>query len=71
MQQPYAIVLGLRQNREVQTRPDSHRSTTGFTLMLNGADVAWKSNRQSVVALSSAEAEFIAASALVQEVIYT
>ena len=51
--------------------PDSRRSTTGYTLMLNGAAVAWKSKRQSVVALSSAEAEFMAASALVQEVIYT
>ena len=50
--------------------PDSRRSTTGFTLMLNGAAVAWKSKRQSVVALSSAESEFMAASALVQEVIY-
>ena len=39
--------------------------------MLNGAAVAWKSKRQLVVALSSAEAEFMAASALVQEVIYT
>ncbi len=39
--------------------------------MLNGAAVAWKSKRQSVVALSSAEAEFTAALALVQEVIYT
>ena len=32
--------------------------------------MSWKSKRQSVVALSSAEAEFIAASAMVQEVIY-
>jgi hypothetical protein len=41
-----------------------------LTLMLNGAAVEWKSKRQSlaVVALSSAEAEFMAASALVQEV---
>ena len=39
--------------------------------MLNGAAVSWKSKRQSVVALSSAEAEFVAASAMVQEVIYT
>ena len=31
--------------------------------------MSWKSKRQSVVALSSAEAEFIAASAMVQEVI--
>jgi hypothetical protein len=50
--------------------PDSHRSTTGFMLMLNGAAVAWKSKQQLVVAQSSAEAEFMAASALVQKVIY-
>ena len=51
--------------------PDSRRSTSGYTLMLNGAAVSWKSKRQSVVALSTAEAEFIAASSMVQEVIYT
>jgi hypothetical protein len=33
--------------------------------------VSWKSTRQSVVALSSAEAEFVIVSAMVQEVIYT
>ena len=36
--------------------------------MFNGAAISWKSKRQNVVALSSAEAEFMAASALVQEV---
>ena len=51
--------------------PDSRRSTSGYTLMLNGAAVSWKSKRQSVVALSTAEAEFIAASSMVPEVIYT
>jgi hypothetical protein len=49
---------------------DSRRSTSGYTLMLNGAAVSWKSKRQPVVALSTAEAEFIAASSVVQEVIY-
>ena len=38
--------------------------------MLNGAAISWKSKRQSVVALSTTEAEFVAASSLVQEVIY-
>jgi hypothetical protein len=38
--------------------------------MFNGAVISWKSKRQNVVALSSAEAEFMAASSLVQEVIY-
>ena len=50
--------------------PDSRRSTSGYALMLNGAAISWKSKRQSVVALSTAEAEFIAASSMVQEVIY-
>jgi len=49
---------------------DTRKSTTGYVLMLNGAVISWKSKRQNVVALSSAEAEFMAASSLVQEVIY-
>jgi len=49
---------------------DTRKSTTGYVLMLNGAVVSWKSKRQNVVALSSAEAEFMAASSLVQEVVY-
>jgi len=49
---------------------DTRKSTTGYVLLLNGAVVSWKSKRQNVVALSSAEAEFMAASSLVQEVIY-
>jgi hypothetical protein len=49
---------------------DTRKSTTRYLLMFNGAAVSWKSKRQNVVALSSAEAEFMAASALVQEVIY-
>ena len=48
---------------------DTRKSTSGYVLMFNGCAVSWKSKRQSVVALSSAEAEFIAASSLVQEVI--
>ena len=39
--------------------------------MLNGAAISWCSKRQPTVALSSAEAEFISASAMVQEVIYS
>lgn len=50
--------------------PDTRRSTSGYALMLNGAAVSWKSKRQPTVALSSAEAEYISGSSLVQEVIY-
>ena len=38
--------------------------------MLNGAAISWCSKRQPSMALSSADAEFISASAMVQEVIY-
>jgi hypothetical protein len=50
--------------------PDSRRSTSGFVFMLNGAAISWRSKRQPTVALSTAEAEYISASAMVQEVIY-
>ncbi len=52
--------------------PDTRRSTSGFVLMLNGAAVTWKSKRQSVVALSTAEAEASSIiSSMVQEVVYS
>ena len=51
--------------------PESCKSISSYALMLNGAAISWKSKRQSVIALSSAEAEFVAASSMVQEVIYT
>ena len=50
--------------------PDTWLSTSGYVLMLNGSAVSWRCKRQSVYALSSAEAEFIAASFMVQEVIF-
>jgi hypothetical protein len=50
--------------------PDTRRSSSGYVLMLNGSAVSWRCKRQSVYALSSAEAEFIAASSMVQEVIF-
>ena len=41
---------------------DTHRSTSGYLFLLNGAAVSWKTKRQEVVALSSTEAEFISLS---------
>eukprot|EP00961_Rhodomonas_salina_P087706 1179778-Rhodomonas_salina.4 len=42
--------------------PDTRRSVTGYVTMLNRAAISWGSTRQQVVALSSLEAEFYAAS---------
>eukprot|EP00961_Rhodomonas_salina_P197044 2659454-Rhodomonas_salina.1 len=43
--------------------PDTRKSVTGYMTMLCCAAISWASNRQAVVALSSSEAEFYAASA--------
>lgn len=40
---------------------DTRRSTTGYVFMLAGGAIDWKSNRQTSVAMSTCEAEYIAA----------
>ncbi|CAI7874249.1 unnamed protein product [Closterium sp. NIES-53] len=50
---------------------DNKRSHTGFIFKLEPAGtISWNSNKQELIALSSAEAEFIAASAAVCEGLY-
>ena len=50
---------------------DTRRSTTGWIFMIGGGAVSWGSKLQPTVALSSSEAEYMAASAAVQEAMYT
>lgn len=51
---------------------DDRRSTSGYCFSLNekGPLISWKSRKQSTVALSSCEAEYIALAAAVQESLY-
>ncbi|CAI7739098.1 unnamed protein product [Closterium sp. NIES-53] len=50
---------------------DNRRSRTGFIFQLQPVGlISWNSQKQELIALSSAEAEFIAASAVVCEVLY-
>ena len=46
---------------------NDRKSTSGYLFMLNGAPVSWKSKKQNCVALSTAEAEYIALSSASQE----
>jgi hypothetical protein len=41
--------------------PEQRKSTTGIVYELSGGAIAWMSRRQSIIALSTAEAEYVAA----------
>jgi hypothetical protein len=49
---------------------DTRCSTTGFVIMYGGAAIMWGSRQQSTVALSSTEAEYMALSDCLKEVLY-
>jgi len=49
---------------------DGRRSTTGFVFTLNGGPIAWASKRQSTVAISTAEAEYVAAAMATKEALW-
>ena len=48
----------------------TRRSTTAYVFMLGGGATTWASKLQATVALSSAESEYVAVSAAVQDAIY-
>ncbi|XP_060210257.1 secreted RxLR effector protein 161-like [Lycium barbarum] len=49
---------------------DRRRSTTGYIFTLAGNVISWKATLQSIVALSTTEAEYMAAAAAVKEAIW-
>ncbi|GFX97551.1 retrovirus-related Pol polyprotein from transposon TNT 1-94 [Trichonephila clavipes] len=50
--------------------PLTRRSTSGMVFKYNGGAIAWRSQRQSCIALSTTEAEFIVASQAAKEAIW-
>jgi hypothetical protein len=49
---------------------EDRKSISGYVMLFNGAPISWKSQKQSTVALSSCEAEFIALAAAVAEILF-
>ena len=49
---------------------DSNKSTTGYVFTVGGTAVSWISRLQRVVALSSAEAEYVALTEASKEMIW-
>ena len=54
-------------NASFDTDPDDSKSQTGYVFILNGGGVSWCSSKQSVVAGSTCEAEYIATSEATNE----
>ena len=48
---------------------DQRKSTSGYVFLLNKGAISWCSKKQTCIALSTMEAEFIACSTAVQEAI--
>ena len=46
---------------------DSRKSTTGWIFMYNGGAISWRSHQQSITALSTSEAEYMALSDAAKE----
>ncbi|GJZ56475.1 retrotransposon protein, putative, ty1-copia subclass [Tanacetum coccineum] len=53
-----------------QTDKDDTKSQTGYVLVLNGGAMDWKSAKQSTTAMSSTEAEYIAAAEASMEAVW-
>ena len=49
---------------------NDYKSTTGYLFQIGGTAVTWKSKKQSCVALSTAESEYMALSSAAQEAIW-
>jgi len=49
---------------------DSRKSTSGTAIFLNGGPVKWRSTKQTIVATSTCEAEFVAAAPATRDIIW-
>jgi hypothetical protein len=43
---------------------------SGYTVLLHSSPVAWSAQKQTIIALSTAEAEYIALTAVMREILY-
>ena len=49
---------------------DDRKSTGGYTFLMNGGAISWKSSKQKSVAMSSCEAEYVALSEAAKEAMW-
>ena len=64
------VILSCYADSDWAASEEDRRSTTGYVLMIAGGAISWNSRKQATVALSSTEAEYMAVSAALQDVIW-
>ncbi len=62
--------VGIIGDSDYAGNPNSRRSVSGFVLYVCGIPISWRSKAQHSVALSSSDAEWVAASGVVKEVMF-
>jgi hypothetical protein len=67
---PNHIVFNFCVDASHASNIDTRRSITDYILFISGGPVSWQRCMQTTVALSSIEAEYMAASAATQEVMW-
>ena len=50
--------------------PNQRKSTSGYAFLLNDCTISWGSKKQSCIAISTMEAEYVACSMAIQEVVW-
>ena len=63
------LVVNCYVDASFDTDPDDSKSQIGYVFILNGGVVNWCSSKQSIVAGSTCEAEYIAASEAANEAV--
>jgi hypothetical protein len=57
-------------NADYACEVDDRRSTTGYMFTLSGGPICWKSTLQSIVAISTTEAEYMAVVEVAKEALW-
>jgi hypothetical protein len=64
------LVASCYDDASFDTDPDDSKSQSGYVFIMNGGAVSWRSSTQSMVARSTTEVEYIAASEAAEEAVW-
>jgi hypothetical protein len=66
-----SVQVAMYADASFNTNPDNAKSFSGYIIKVNGSTISWSLKRQSCVARSTCEAEYIAASRAASHLVWT